>query len=286
MVLPYCEDFFLNWMMADKENWLPQSTFPFPFFDSTEREAFRKNDEAHSSSSDESVRPVPRSLNPRNAQSKPPKAKACRSGVPPPSKSQKYALAQPSTSAQGPNPDALQPRRSTSDLSSLGFSGRKPPRSARAEHLNAQASVPNPLRVRSSAFVSNPVQAFGPSALSVTSPLLNKESSKSDFMRPLLKADESSKDEEWESARDLDLRTVRTAMDTRPKDCSSHSEGSASESDVQFLATQVANPDDVKELDHHSKLTSRGRMASLGKKMHTVVEKFHHKRPDDRDGSS
>lgn len=267
MVLPYCEDFFLNWMMADKDNWLPQSTFPFPFFDSqlseAERETFKQMAETYSSSSDESGhQPLPRPPNTRNAQNKPPQGQAPKSAV---FKSQKYAYgshtnpAQPSTSARLPNHDHLQPRRSSSDSLFSRFSAPKPPRSASSDHLhalgsvpkpprpsssdhlNAQGSVPKPPRSASkvhrlSALVSDPVQASGSTALSLASPLLSKES------RPLLKYqenDESQKEEAWESARDSDLGTLRMAMDTRPKDWSSHSEGSASESDMQFLATQV-----------------------------------------------
>lgn len=46
------------------------------------------------------------------------------------------------------------------------------------------------------------------------------------------------------------------------------------------VRAQVANPEDVNEFDNSSKITRRSRISSLGKK---VLDKVHHKRPDDID---
>lgn len=192
MVMPFCEDIFLNWMLADKENWLPTSKFPFSFFDSQSAEASKQSNELHSSSSDESSRSG-------HGHNKPPKAQV---------KSQKQKQAQ----EQQPSSDGLRPRRSYSGL----LSGLKPVRSASADQLNAQASVPKPprssSRVRLSTLESAPVRAL--------LPMLSSKSSLAD-----------------EPAQQLDM--VRSAMESRSKDFSLQSEGSVSDSDVQFLANQV-----------------------------------------------
>lgn len=196
MVMPFCEDIFLNWMLADKENWLPTSKFPFPFFDSQSSEASKQSGELHSSSSDESSRSG-------HGHNKPPKTQV---------KSQKQNQAQEQQEQQ-PSSDGLKPRRSCSDLLAV----LKPVRSASADQLNAQAAVRKPprssSRVRLSTRESAPVRA-----------LLPRLSSK-----PLL-ADEP--------AQQLDV--IRSAMESSSKDFSLQSEGSLSDSDVQFLANQVS----------------------------------------------
>jgi hypothetical protein len=231
VVMPFCEDIFLNWMMADKENWLPTSTFPFPFFDSQASEASKQSNELHSSSSDESSRSG-------HGHNKPPKAQV---------KSQKQAQEQQASS------DAIRPRRTYSDL----LSGLKPVRSASADQLNAQASVPKPprssSRVRLSTLESAPVRAL--------SPMLSSDH--------VMLADEP--------ARQLDM--VRSAMDSSSKDYMLQSEGSVSDSDVQFLANQVANPGDVKEVADDPKLMKR--RARVKKMLGEVRHLKHHKRQDD-----
>lgn len=232
VVMPFCEDIFLNWMLADKENWLPTSKFPFSFFDSQSAEASKQSNELHSSSSDESSRSG-------HGHNKPPKAQV---------KSQKQKQAQ----EQQPSSDGLRPRRSYSGL----LSGLKPVRSASADQLNAQASVPKPprssSRVRLSTLESAPVRAL--------LPMLSSKSSLAD-----------------EPAQQLDM--VRSAMESRSKDFSLQSEGSVSDSDVQFLANQVANPGDVKEVADDSKLMKR--RARVKKRLGEVRHLKHHKRQDD-----
>lgn len=42
VVMPFCESFHLDWMVADKDNWLPQSQFPLSFFVAKSWEAERQ----------------------------------------------------------------------------------------------------------------------------------------------------------------------------------------------------------------------------------------------------
>ena len=241
LVLPYCEDLLLDWMVADKNNWLPTSAFPLPFFDSqltkAERKLFKRKAEEKSSSSDDNGRPDhqshSRSQNTSSGQSRPPKAEAFQGS----SKPQKHApfshtnSYQPSTTQES-NHGILHPRRCSSDLLSPKSSSLKPSRSASAEHLNSQSSVSKrprtSIRAQLSALLTDPVQASGSTALSLTSPLIAKESI------PVLNYDVSHKEEILGSAGDSELGTSSLAMDSSSKDYASHSE---SESDVQFVAT-------------------------------------------------
>lgn len=233
MVLPYCEDFFLDWMLADKDNWVPTSAFPLPFFDSqlseAERKLFKRNAEIQSNSSDE---------NGRHGHESDPHSQASQG----PSKVQKHSHFGHVNSYESRSPtqesdhDLLQPRRSCSELI-FSNSSSKPPRSTSSDYLNVQPSVPKPPRTFSrahlSARFSDPVPSTGSTAHALTSPLIRKES------LPLLDYDEFHEEEVWGSAGDSESGISSMAIDSRSKDYSSHSEGSASESDVQFLATQV-----------------------------------------------
>jgi hypothetical protein len=249
VVLPYCEDFFLDWMVADKDNWLPTSAFPLPFFDSqmsqAERKHFKRNAETQSSSSDENGghgrQSNPRSQSTHNGQNKPPKAGASQG----PSKAQKHAhfshanSRQPSTSTQESNHGLLHPRRSSSDHFFPKLTSSKPSRCASADHLNIQSSVPKPPRPfstagRLSVLSSDPAQATGSTALTSTSQLISKDSI------PSSNYDESHKEENVGSAGDSEPGTSRLAMESRPlEDSSLLSEDSITESDLHFLANQV-----------------------------------------------
>ncbi|KAG0557386.1 hypothetical protein KC19_11G125600 [Ceratodon purpureus] len=278
VVLPYFEDFFLDWMVADKDNWLPISAFPLPFFDSqlseAERKLFKRIAETQSSSSDENGH---QSQSTRNGQSKPPKGEASQG----PSKAQNHAhfshanSYQPNTSTQDSNHSFLHSLRSNPDHSIFKLPSSKPPRSVSSDNLNTQSSVPRPPKpitaaAHLSAVLSDPVQAIGSTALSLTSPSMNKES------MPLLDYERPCKEENFGSAGD----------DSRSKDYSVHSEGSASESDIQFLDTQVANPEGVNELSSVVPLTRRAKLRkALDEGRRNVAEKLHHKRPDDSVGS-
>ncbi|XP_024375383.1 uncharacterized protein [Physcomitrium patens] len=250
VVMPYCESFLLDWMVADKDNWRPQDEFPFPFFVSQASEVERKT----SKQNFESTRSPSRDET-WSGSSKPQK---------------------PASGAHHEQATPLQP-------SALGLEHHQEPRRSASSELYSQIATPTSPRPASvphlKYLLSDPAQLQASVILAVGSASISRGS------KPLLTDEERPRGETLGSITDSELGASSMGMpDAKSKDCASHSEESSSESDMQPLRIKATSSGEAKESDHGSKLSHRAKMLSLGKKVgnkldagrRNVVEKLHH----------
>lgn len=241
VVMPYCESFLLDWMVADKDNWRPQDEFPFPFFVSQASEVERKTskqnfESTRSPSRDETWRYIHRSVSRsqsiRNRQNKPPKAHASYSNL-------KSAMSSGSSKPQKPASGAHHEQATPLQPSALGLEHHQEPRRSASSELYSQIATPTSPRPASvphlKYLLSDPAQLQASVILAVGSASISRGS------KPLLTDEERPRGETLGSITDSELGASSMGMpDAKSKDCASHSEESSSESDMQPLRIKVS----------------------------------------------
>lgn len=215
--MPFCQDYFTHWMMAEKDDWLPESTIPVPFSTAQAAENDRQNSKSDDMQSKPSDRDSKTNQTPALQTQKtlhgpaklPPHIPHTQSNLQVPAKSQTGGPPHyhSQSSIHGPDTQNTQPRRSSTS------------------HLQSEASFP--MRPPGAAAVSS----GGPSSV--------REETDSDLRRPLLDNEEYGKAEALGSGRESEAGLSDRVTEAAVIDFLQQSEGSASESDMQFLANQV-----------------------------------------------
>lgn len=233
LVMPYCEDLFVHWMLGERDDWLPQSAVPLPFHSlQTEQQLSKQSnhkngDESSSKNGHLALTHSQSTLNGHKSTNLNP-----QKSLPGPMKPQ----GPPSSTTIGPaksqtglpplqqNPypemPKSQPHVSHSQSSvQISNSTIQPQRSASSFPLNLEVSQP-----------SGGITGSTPSI---------REDTESDLRRPLLDGDEYSKEKTVGSSRESDAGASNRGVDGQLIDFQHQSEGSASENDQNYTSSQV-----------------------------------------------
>ncbi|KAG0601458.1 hypothetical protein M758_11G112800 [Ceratodon purpureus] len=286
IVMPYCQDIFLHWMMAEQDDWLPESAFPVAFSaDPSENQSSKHILDVQSKFAEENDKngqpllPSTNSNGHNESQASPVSEASTHSsnlgsadsGLPHPGPP--YGL--PIMLMNPPTHPSSQ-----GNLQSSTSSRNQSQKPAISEQPSSQPSIP-----------SRPPGAIVPSS----APSSIRGDKESDLTKPLLDNNDFSK--LLGSSSEFDAGLPDKVIDAVYNDLLLQSEGSASENESHHASHQISNQEHSQAdlspgLD--SRVSRRTKMFSLGKKMGTklderrriVLEKLREKRTEGSEGGS
>lgn len=229
IVTPYCQDLFLHWMMAEKDDWIPQTDIPVAF-----SAVQNSENERPSSKHNPGIQPKPVEENDKSGQSLP-----SRKGQ------NKPQISESPSPSIGHGSAASLPTQAPSSPYGPLVTQMSPPTTPSQGNLQASGTNRNQSRFAANSEQSSLEHSFPstrPSGASVHSsaPPSIREDNESDLTTPLLDDDDYNRDKLLDSSSEFDVGVSDTAT-PRPfdRDHLQHSDGSASQSESQNPSHQV-----------------------------------------------